>query len=362
MSRPPKFVHSFLDRHGRPRHYFRRAGFPQAPLPGLPWSPEFMAAYEMALAGQSPQAGKGRAIPGSMSALVASYEASPAFRNMAPSTQSVYHAINKRFCEEVENGKKNGDKRAALLEHHHVLKLMRARAERPDSANGLRKVLRALMKHAVEIGLRKNDPTRDVKPIPAKSKKGFHSWTDEEIEQFQRRHPIGTRARLAFELLLSTGQRRSDVVRMGPQHLRGDFLHVCQDKTGVELDIPVHPDLAAILASEPTQHLAFLTTEFGKVFTPAGFGNWFRDRCNEAGLRHCSAHGLRKAAARLIAEAGCTVHEIKSITGHASLRDVQRYTAAVSQRSLAADAMEKIIARTTSGKPSPRFAEKAKKS
>jgi integrase len=99
----------------------------------------------------------------------------------------------------------------------------------------------------------------------------------------------------------------------------------------------------------PADHLTLLTTQTGKPFSAAGFGNWFRDRCNEAGLPHCSAHGLRKAAARRLAEAGCTTHEIAAITGHASLREVQRYTKAADQARLAQAAMART--RTSSYKP-----------
>ncbi len=102
------------------------------------------------------------------------------------------------------------------------------------------------------------------------------------------------------------------------------------------------PDLQAIIDATPSEHLTFLTTAFGKPFTAAGFGNWFREQCNEAGLPHCSAHGLRKAAARRLAEAGCTAHEIAAITGHASLREVQRYTKAADQTRLAVAAMDKM--------------------
>jgi integrase len=284
-----------------------------------------------------------------MQALAVSYFNSVGFRSLKPITQSTYRNIINRLCAE------HGDKSAATLQRVHVVKLMAARAERPDSANGLRKVLRAMMQHAVETGLREDDPTRDVKAIPVKSD-GYHSWTDDEIAQFEKRHPIGSRARLALALLLYSGQRRGDVVRMGRQHIRDGVLTVRQDKTGAELAIPLHAELAETLAD----HLTLLTTQFGQPFKAAGFGNWFRERCNEAGLRHCSAHGLRKAAARRLAEAGCTEHEIKAITGHASLREVARYTKAANQARLAVTAMEKVQG-TPSVKPVTRFDKKAKK-
>lgn len=161
------------------------------------------------------------------------------------------------------------------------------------------------------------------------------------FQQFEGYHGPGTKARLALTLLLYTGQRRSDVIRLGRQHIRDGFMHVRQQKTGVELAIPIHATLAAIIAETPADHLTLLTTQTGKPFSAAGFGNWFRDRCNEAGLAHCSAHGLRTAAARRLAEAGCTMHEIAAITGHASLSEVQRYTKAADQKRLALSAMEK---------------------
>lgn len=337
----PKFVHGYTDRHGKPRYYLRREGSKQIPLPGLPWSPTFMAAYEAALAGQSiPPAADRAGKPGTIRALAVSYFNSTAYRSMKDSTQAVYRAIIERLCRE------HGDKRAALMQREHVVKLMAARADKPESANGLRKCLRAMMQHAIEIGLRADDPTRDVKAIRGKTG-GFHSWSDAEIAQFEKRHPVGTKPRLALALLLYTAQRRADVVGMGWQHCRDGSISVRQIKTGAQLQIPVHSALAGVLNDTPRENMTFLTTQFGKPFTAPGFGNWFRERCNEAGLPNCSAHGLRKAAARRLAEAGCTTHEIASITGHASLREIQRYTKAVDQVRLGVAAMDKV--RTHSG-------------
>ena len=341
MRRSPKFVQGFVDRHGKARFYFRRAGFENVPLPGLPWSPEFMAAYEGAIAGQPTQIGSGRVKPGTIRALAVSYYGSLAFRSMKSSTQSVYRNIIEKFCRETDRaGQAHGEKNAAALRREHVVKLMAARAEQPDSANGLRKILRAMMKHAVEAGLRHDDPTRDVRAMRVKSD-GFHSWTEDEISRFEERHAIGSRARLAFALLLHTGQRRSDVIRMGRQHVRDDVLQVRQVKTGTELMIPLHPALTNIITATPTDNLTFLTTQFGKPFAAAGFGNWFREQCDLAGL----AHGLRKAAARRLAEAGCTEHEIGAITGHASLREIVRYTKAADQQRLARAAIATVSAK-----------------
>jgi integrase len=359
MGRPPKYVHGYVDVRGKPRFYFRRAGVAQVPLPGLPWSPAFMAAYEAALAGQdAPAPAASRIKPGTLRALALGYFGSTAFLSMRPRTRRVYRNRVEQLCDQKDaNGNAYGDKSAAMLQREHVTKMMAALADKPESANLLRKVLRAVMQHAVDAGIRADDPTRDVKAIKSKGS-GAHSWKETEIAQFEAHHPIGTRPRLAMALLLYTGQRRGDVVGMGRQHvgrhvgddgIAGDMISVRQEKTGATLDIPLHSDLAAIIAATPSEHLTYLTTQFGKPFTSAGFGNWFREQCDAAGLPHCSAHGLRKAGARRLAEAGCSAHEIAAITGHASLREIVRYTKAADQKRLAVSAMAKVKARTASG-------------
>jgi integrase len=279
------------------------------PLPGLPWSPEFMAAYEQIMASQAPaEIGARRTIPGSMRALAISYLQSSAFTDLQPSTQSVYRNIAEAFCRE------HGDKRVATLRCEHVKALVKARADKPDSANGLLKVLRAMMTHAVDIKMRIDDPTAGVAMLPPKSKTGFHRWIEPEIARFELHHPIGSKARLALALGLYTAQARQDVIAMGPQHIRDEVLYWVRKKTAhttaTELAIPVHADLRAVIDATPSGHLTFLVTDFGKPFTAAGFGNWFRDQCNRVGLRHCTFHGLRKAAASRLAEAGATTHEI----------------------------------------------------
>jgi integrase len=352
MRRPPKYVHGFIDRHGKARWYFRRAGFKQVPLPGLPWSPEFMMAYEAALADQPLPVGLSRARPGTMLAVAISYFASAEFRTLRPSTQRAYRWTIDRICKD------HGDKRAAELRRQHIVRLMAARAGQPAAANALRIALRVMMKHAIDIGVRADDPTREVRAIRVKAG-GHHTWTESEIEQFERHHPVGSRARLAFALLLYTGQRRGDVLRMGAQHIRDGAVYVKQEKTGIELAIPLHPDLAAIIAAVPRDHLTFVTTRLGGPFQGSAFSRWFRQQCEAAGLEHCSAHGLRKAAARRLAEAGCTAHEIGAITGHASLTELVRYTRAADQRRLAEAAMTKT--RTSAGKPNHKFANNLKK-
>jgi integrase len=333
----PPYIHAFVDRHGRPRFYFRRAGFKKTPLPGLPFSSEFMDAYEAAKNGAPRiEIGVKRTIPGSVAAAVTSYFSSWAFQKLAPETRRTRRNILERFREQ------HGDKRVTMLRSDHVKNIVAAKARTPQAANNFLKTIRALMVHCVEMHLREDDPTRGVKIIRVRTE-GYRTWSESDIAAFEVKHPIGTRARLALALLLYTAQRRSDVVALGRQHLRGGALHLRQSKTGRPLEIPVHPELRRVLDATPSEHLTFLTTQSGKPFSPAGFTNWFRRMCNEASLpRGTSAHGLRKAACRRLAEAGCSANLIAAVSGHRSLREVQRYTEAADQARMARDALATI--------------------
>src|SRR5262249_49559659 len=196
----------------------------------------------------------------------------------------------------------------------------------PHAARSWLVTLRSLCQFGVKRRFLRADPTANIKLASVKSD-GFHTVTEDEIQQFEAHHPIGTKPRLALALLLYTAQRRSDVVRMGRQHIKEGVLIVKQQKTGATLAIPVHPHLQAVLDATPSEHLTFLVTATGKPYGGNHFSESFREWCDAAGLpKHCSAHGLRKAACRRLAEAGCSANEIAAISGHASLDEVARHT------------------------------------
>ena len=341
------YIQEYTDRHGRLRRYFRRPGYKRIHLKGAPGSPEFMAAYEAAIAGQEArrEIGTNRTRPGTVNAAIVGYYNSLGFRAHAPNTQKLRRAILERFRTKTDDrGQECGDKRIGSLPREVIVRMLGGMA--PFAARNWLKTLRSLMQFAVAEKFRADDPTLGIK-LPAKKTSGFHTWTDAEIVQFENRHPIGSKARLALALLLYTGQRRSDIVRMGRQHVRNGAISVRQQKTGAALEIEIHPELQRALDATAAGNLTFLVTERGQPFTSAGFGHWFRAHCAEAGLpKHCSAHGLRKACARRLAEAGCSAHEIAAVTGHASLREIERYTKAVDQIRLARSAIQKEQRRT----------------
>jgi integrase len=357
MRRPPKYVHGYVDRHGKPRFYFRRAGYKPVPLPGMPWSTQFMDAYEAAVNQAAPVIiGAKRTKPGTVEEAVARYLGSVAFtQQLAPSSQAMRRRILERLRVE------HGEKRLRYLEAEHVARLLGKL--RPWVQRNYMKTLRGLIAFAIADGLIDVDPTAGVKLAKVKDTGGFKTWPVESIEQYRARYWLGTRSRLALELLYNTMGARADAVRLGRQHVQGGMISFRRQKTGNPVDIPILPELQiAIDAMPKAEHLTFLVTEHGKPFTPAGFGNWFRDQCDAAGLSNLSAHGLRKAGATRLAEAGATDHEIMAWGGWSSLKEVQRYTKAADRKRLALQAAGKLKAGTEVANLDTRLANQSEKS
>jgi integrase len=242
----------------------------------------------------------------------------------------------------VESFKKlHGDKSVADLQCKHVKDIIAAKHETPNAANNLLKVLRLLLDHAVSIEMIAVNPALGIKRFKIRSD-GHPPWSEEEIAKYEAHHPIGSKARLAFALLLYTAQRVSDVIVMGRQHVVGDAIKVKQEKTGTYLLIPIHPQLKTAMAAMELEGLLFLTTRRGTAFSRQVFTHWFRVQCDRAGVYGRSGHGLRKSAPTRLANAGCTAHEIAAITGHKSLREVERYTRAADQQRVARQAMRRM--------------------
>ncbi|KTQ95127.1 hypothetical protein NS226_13130 [Aureimonas ureilytica] len=343
MRKNPPYVQQFVDKTGRARFYFRRPGHARVPLPGLPWSPEFMAAHEAAVKGEPLAIGK--VTPGTIDALCVAYYASANFRTLRPISQRGYRGVIERF--RAEHGKKT----VANLQREHVKAILAKLSDRPAAADRLRKMLKVLMAFAVDSGLRRDDPMIGVRKI-GKSTSGFHTWTEEEIAQFEAHHPVGTRARIAFDVLLWTALRREDARLLGRQHVRGGRIVFRTSKTGAEITIPIRPELAASIATVPTGQMLFLVSGDGRdvPLTVGGYGNRFRDWVKAAKLpAGCAPHGLRKAACRRLAEAGCSASEIMAISGHKSLSEAQKYVEAANRQKLADNAFGRVATVKTSG-------------
>jgi integrase len=356
--RYPKYTHGFIDHDGTPRFYLRVPGRKRVPLPGLPWSPEFMEARGRALNADwtAPEIGASRTVAGTVNAAIISYYQCSAFKDgLAESSQKMRRNILERFREE------HGDKRIALL-HKKALQAILDKKS-PAASLNWRKALRGFIDHAISLDMLTVDPLTGIKLVSIKSD-GHHPWEPEECERFEAHHAIGTRARLAYELLLQAGQSQCDVVRMGRQHVREGTLSLQRQKTKMPFDVPVMPALQEAIDAMPatemfsatgtgadkSYHLTFLVTAQGKPFTATGFGNWFREVCDEAGLpKRCTSHGLRKAAATRLADRGATTTQLMAWFGWKTASEAERYTRNADRKRAAASA-GKLISGTGIGK------------
>jgi integrase len=305
-----------------------------------------MTAYAAAMAGGSVLAridiGASRSKPGSVAAAVAGYLGSGEFSNLAEATRINRRLVLDRFRDQ------HGEKSIATIQRKHVELWVSSKAARTPAAAVLLLVsLRELMRFSVRVGLREDDPTEGVRRPRIRSD-GFYAWTDEDIAGFEAVHPVGTKARLAMCLALYTGQRKQTIVTLGRQHVRDGVMRIRQQKTRTDLVIPVLPELQAVLDTVPRDQMTFVITRRGTPFNPSSFGKWFKRECRKAGLpARATIHGLRKAAARRLAESGHSASVIASITGHLSLREVARYTASADQAHLARLGIEALARPTT---------------
>jgi integrase len=257
------------------RYYFRRCGSKAIPLPGLPGSEEFMAAYAADLAGvPDVEIGASRALPGTISALVVAYYGSDEWHKLASDTQRNRRRIIERF--RVQHGKK----RVALLEREHILGMLAA-IERPSAKRHWLKAIRALLRAAVPT-MRRDDPTEGIAGIKMPKTKGHHTWTDEEIAQYRAYWPLGTQQRLVMEFALETASRRGEVVRLGPQHVRNGRIRIERTHGSEDVDMPMSPELQAACDAMPKVHLTYIVTTHGKPRSKYGLGNDFGKWATEA--------------------------------------------------------------------------------
>jgi integrase len=325
-----KYIHEYRDAKGRLRRYVRRRGLPQVALPGLPGSPEFMAAYSAAIAGAAVPVGRGFGT-GSLGKLIEAYYRSIEFANLAPSSQATYRKILSPHVE------RDGHRLAADLPNVVARRIIQEiGATRPGMANLTRAILAAVFEFAIATNVRPDNP---FKRVPTYNLKTRHTWTDEDLASYEARWPLGTRERLAYTVLLYTAQRVSDAVRLK----RGPVLTLTQQKTGADLTLPVHPALARAIKAGPSRGIYIIGDANGRPIAAQTLTKLISTAARGAGLsRKCVAHGLRKASMRRLSEHSATTKGIAAISGHTTLKEVERYTAKASQTKLAAAAMALI--------------------
>ncbi len=347
-------------RHGKLFLYVRVPGRKKVRLlvDGLD-DPHFAEAYAMALKGErweppARQVGTAapsaqRALPGTFRALCEGYFA---FLTKDPRISERTKYTRRLHLEQVcqEPTKPGapyvmGDVPAKKFGPTHVIAVRDRKLATPEAANNRHKALSAVFRWGLERRLVDSNPALQVSRINTHSE-GHTPWTRQDIDKFAERHPVGTKAHLAMALLFYTDQRRGDVVQFGRQHVKDGAIHFVQQKNQTrspkKMVIPIAPELRDIIEASPRGDMTFLVTGRGKPFTAAGFGNWFRDRCDEAGLRGLSSHGLRKALQNIGAEAGLSDRELMAIAGHETTKMTSLYTKQRDRALLAESGMAKL--------------------
>lgn len=329
----PKYASDFTDNRGKKRIRLRRTGWKTIYVQAELGSPDFTVEYNNWIDHGQIQVGEGRATPASFDDLIARFYKSQTWAELAPSTQNTYRGELERFRAQY------GGRSAKTMQAKHIATLLSRMGKRPTAANNLRKRLAQLFDMAIVMGWRTDNPARPVKALKTRDG-GFKTWQEDHIARYEAKWAIGTRERLLFDLALYTAQRRSDIARMGPQHIEAGRIRVKQLKTGKTLHIPIHPNLAKSIAATPTGHLAFIVSNRGAPYTKESLGNWFQELRGGLDLDGYSLHGLRKAASRRMAEIGLSNQMIKSITGHVTDSEVSRYTRDAEQQKMADIAMD----------------------
>lgn len=332
MPRPrPLYLQSEQTRHGTRVWYFRRGKGPRIRIAGDYGSAEFQAAYQAALNGEElPK--PSRAASGSLSWLITRYQDSSDWAKLSPATRRQRENIFRGVRETA------GETRYAAVTRKHIVAGRDRRKATPAMARHFVEAMRGLFRWAVDADHVAEDPTRDVKVSKPKTE-GHHTWTDEECDRFEARWPIGTRERLAFDILLFTGFRRGDAAAFGRQHVRNGVITIRTQKSGGEVVVilPLLEPLRESIAATKTGDLAFVATADGRPMSKEGFGNWFAEACIAAGVPG-RAHGLRKAGATRAANRGASEAQLDALFGWRGRGMAALYTRQANRERLAKEA------------------------
>lgn len=346
MSDLPANVRPTHDRHGKTRYRFRRKGWKSAYLAGAPGSAEFHRSYA-AIIEAGPSAPKSAAaarkvVPRSLDDLIRRHKMTTRWMKKSARTRYVQGAVLERFADRVDKKQRRyGDRPVVDVTVGWLENVFGAMHETPAAANVLRKVLKGVLDQAIRLEWRTDNPVKLTDSF--KEGPGLHTWTDAEIEQYRAHHGLGTMARLTLELALNTAARRCNVAAIERDHIRDGRIAVDHVKNNHDTSVPMMAATQAALDALPAAPIRYLvTTVHGTRFSVAGFGNKMRQWCSEAGLPHCSIHGLRKATSRRLAEQGATDAEGQAVTGHKKAETFAYYRAKANRTALASTAMAKL--------------------
>jgi integrase len=353
MSRPrPPHLQRETTRHGKTVWFVRIGKGPRVRIKGVYGTPEFDAAYRAALQGDAPAPIERAAVAakGSLEWLWMLYRQTNAWEQLSMATRRQRENIM------IQVLKTGGDQPLSKITSGAIKSGIDRR--KPYAARHFVATLHGLFKWAVGAQHVTADPTRGLAVAVPKTK-GFPVWSEEDLERFERRWPIGTRERVMFGVYCFTGLRRGDAAKLGKQHIgkpSAEFPHgvitIDTEKTGTRVTIPVLPELAEILAAGPVGELSIIASKTGQPIRKESLGTLFKAACKAAGIPNKSAHGIRKAAATRAANNGATVASLEAIFGWEGGQMAALYTRAADRRKLAAENIGKL-SKTRTAMPAP---------
>lgn len=334
----PPYVVRERSRHGRVMFFFRRGKGKRVRLPDDTQSDEFKEACEAALRGKAGEIERKAKVPSdTLEWLIDRYMESGRWAGLSPATRKQQGLFFKDTIKRAKNPPYGG------ITRRTVQKSMDLRRETPALANNWRKAINGLFEWAVLNEFAETNPVTGVPRFKYQTD-GFKVWDQDDVAKFCERWPVGTKPRLALALYIVSGLRRSDMHRLGPQHLRGHTLSIRAAKNKKPITVEL-PDLVLrTITATPTGDMAFMTREDGKPFTSKeSFGNWFSARCRDAKLeKGKAAHGIRKLAATLAADAGGTTHELMAHFGWSTPAQAEVYTRGADRARLGTQSSERL--------------------
>jgi integrase len=331
--RPPHLRHE-TTRWGKRVWYVRINDGPRIRLRGDYGTGEFWSQYDAAVNGETPVQ-RGKASAGSLAWLIDRYRETPAWLSLSLATRKQRENILRQVIESA------GRTAYSKITGKDIAAGRDRRGKTPFQARHFLDTMRGLFAWAKEAGFVTDNPASDVSYPKLKSGEGFKVWTEDEVAAYETHWPLATRQRVWMAVLLYTGLRRGDAVRIGRQHVRDGIATLRTEKTKTDVHLPILPELQEAIDHGPTGDLAFISNANGKPFTKESFGNAFHDACRAAGVKK-SAHGLRKAGATRAANNGATVAQLNAIFGWSGAKMASLYTQSADRARLARDAMNKM--------------------
>jgi integrase len=317
-------VHKQLTRHKKWVFYYREGKGKRIRLPN-PTDKAFKAAYKAACLGAATKIE--RTHEGTLKWLWERYTTDCArWIGYSEATKKQQRLIMTQILD------KNADKAVSVFTQDVIQEAVDKKHETPAQAANLLKTFKGMFAWGKKMRLCATDPTIGVEP-PEYKTDGFPAWTVEDVLAFRAKHQIGTPERLAMELMLLVGLRRSDVVVVGRQHINGRILSIDTAKTGARISVELSDELLKVIDATERKELHLVENAHGRPFVKESFGNWFRVKCSEAGITK-SAHGLRKLSATLAAEGGAATHQLLAQYGWSNIATAEIYTKGVDRKRL----------------------------